>query len=43
MLPNLIPPKIPDGERVDFDVSKITIATPQCIETILVMIGQDPV
>ncbi len=28
MLPNLVPPKIPDGERVDFDVSKITIATP---------------
>lgn len=23
MLPNLVPPKIPDGERVDFDVSKI--------------------
>lgn len=21
MMPNLIPPKIPDGEKVDFDVS----------------------
>lgn len=28
MLPNLVPPKIPDGERVDFDVSKITIPRP---------------
>ncbi|XP_042569895.1 troponin T, cardiac muscle-like [Cyprinus carpio] len=28
MLPNLVPPKIPDGERVDFDVSKITIQRP---------------
>lgn len=23
MMPNLIPPKIPDGEKVDFDVSYV--------------------
>lgn len=29
MMPNLIPPKIPDGEKVDFDVSDPSAIKPK--------------